>query len=71
VQAKIKDVGVNMNKEEHVKETQSLTAELRMIADTLTSRYCRGVIREAAQRLEETEKIAEFYRKQAEKHQKM
>ena len=59
------------NNKEHVKKTQLLTAELRMIADTLTSKYCGDILREAAERLEETEKIAEFYRKQAEKHIKV
>lgn len=49
------------------KNTQLLTTELRMIADTLASNHCKSILREAADRIEETEKIAEFYRKQAEK----
>ena len=49
-----------------VKKTQLLTAELRMIADTLTSQYCRDILLEAATRIEDTEKVAEFYRKKAE-----
>jgi hypothetical protein len=49
------------------KKTQLLTAELRMIADTLASNHCKSILREAADRIEETEKIAEFYRKQAER----
>lgn len=48
------------------KKTQLLTAELRMIADTLTSDYCKDILKEAADRIEETEKIAEFYRRKAE-----
>ena len=50
-----------------IKSTKLLTAELRMIANTLASQHCRSILQEAAQRLEDTEKIAEFYRKKAEK----
>ena len=50
-----------------VKKTKLLVAELRMIADTLESDYCRGILIEAAERLEDTNKIAEYYRKQAER----
>lgn len=50
-----------------VKKTQMLVTELRMIADTLVSDHCRNILIEAAKRLEDTDKIAEFYRKEAEK----
>ena len=50
-----------------VKKTKLLVAELRMIADTLTSDHCRNILIEAADRLEDTETIAEYYRKQAER----
>lgn len=50
-----------------LKKTKLLVAELRMIADTLTSKYCRDILIEAAERLEDTDKIAEYYRKQAER----
>lgn len=49
------------------KKTQLLAIELRVIADTLTSNHCRKILKESADRLEETEKIAEFYRRKAEK----
>lgn len=49
-----------------IKKTQLLVTELRMIADTLTSEHCRNVLIEAAERLEDTDKIAEFYRNKAE-----
>ena len=51
-----------------VKKTKLLVAELRMIADTLANDYCRDILIEAAERLEDTNKIAEYYRKQAEKN---
>ena len=50
------------------KKTKLLVAELRVIALTLTSKHCRDCLNEAADRLEEIEKIAEFYRKEAEKN---
>lgn len=50
-----------------IKNAQQLAAELRDIAPTLVSEHCRTVLLEAAERIEDTEKIAEFYRKQAEK----
>lgn len=50
-----------------IKKTKLLVAELRMIADTLASEYCKGILIEAAQRLEDTDKIATFYRNKAEK----
>ena len=49
-----------------IKKTKLLVAELRMIADTLASEHCRGILIEAAQRLEDTDKIATFYRNKAE-----
>ena len=49
-----------------IKKTKLLVAELRVIADTLASEHCRNVLREAAQRLEDTDKIAVFYRNKAE-----
>ena len=51
-----------------VKQTKLLVAEVRMIADTVASRHCRGILLEAAQRLEDTDKIAEHYRTLAEKN---
>lgn len=50
-----------------VKKTKLLVAELRVIAPTLMNRYCREVLIEAAQRLEDTDKIARYYRNTAEK----
>lgn len=38
-----------------------------MIADTLSSKYSADILREAAERIEDTEKIAEFYRREAER----
>ena len=48
-----------------MKKTKLLVAELRMIADTLCSEYCRECLLEAAQRLEDTDKIARYYWKKA------
>lgn len=53
-----------------IKKTKLLVAELRVIADSLTSHHCQEILNEAADRLEETDKIAEFYRKKAEKYNK-
>ena len=53
-----------------VKKTALLAAELRVISETLVSEHCRGILKESATRLEETERIAEFYRKEAEKRKK-
>ncbi len=50
-----------------MKETETLVAELRRIASRLSSQSRREILEEAADRLEDTEKIAEFYRKEAEK----
>lgn len=49
-----------------IKKTKLLVAELRVISLTLTNKYCRKILREAAQRLEDTDKIATFYRNKAE-----
>jgi hypothetical protein len=45
---------------------QLLAAELRVIAPTLMSKYCREVLLEAASRLEDTHKIATFFRNKIE-----
>lgn len=50
-----------------IRKTELLAIELRMIASSLLSRHCQEILEEAADRLEDTEKIAEFYRKEAEK----
>jgi hypothetical protein len=50
-----------------VKKTKLLVAELRMIADTVANKHCRDIIIEAAQRLEDTDKIARYYRNTAER----
>lgn len=49
-----------------IKKTNLLVAELRVIAPTLMSQYCSEVLLEAAQRLEDTDKIARAYWKQLE-----
>ena len=49
-----------------IKKTKLLVAGLRAIAPTLMSKYCSEVLLEAAQRLEDTDKIAKFYRNEAE-----
>ena len=46
------------------KKTRLLSAELEMIAETLASDYCRQILREAAERLHDLERIAEFYREE-------
>ena len=51
-----------------IKKTKLLISELRVIADSLPSEYSRNILKEAATRLEDTEKIAEFYRKKAQKN---
>ena len=43
-----------------IKKTKLLVSELRVMADSLRSCYCREVLIEAAQRLEDTDKIATF-----------
>lgn len=47
------------------KKTALLVAELEMIADTLCSKYCADILRDAAVRLHDLEKIAEFYQAEA------
>lgn len=49
-----------------IKKTTLLVAELRVIADLQPTEHCRNVLREAAERLEDTDKIAVFYRNKAE-----
>lgn len=48
------------------KKTALLVAELEMIADTLGSKYCADILRDAAARLHDLESIAGFYHKEAE-----
>ena len=43
-----------------VKKTKLIVAELRVIADSVLSEYCRHVLNEAADRLEETDRYATF-----------
>lgn len=49
-----------------VKSTQLLADAVRIIARGCPSLYCKSILEEAAQRLEDIEKIAEYYRKKAE-----
>ena len=49
-----------------IKKTKLLVVELRVIADTLANKYCKAILIEAAQRLEDTDKIATFYRNKVE-----
>ena len=49
-----------------IKKTQFLVAELRVIADRQWDDHCRNILIEAAERLEDTDKIARFYRNTAE-----
>lgn len=48
------------------KKTKLIVAELRVIAKTLASEYCAQVLEEAAERLEDTDKIARYYHKVSE-----
>lgn len=48
-----------------IKKTQLLVAELRVIALTLDNEYVKGILNEAAERLEDTDKIANFFRREA------
>lgn len=48
------------------KKTKLIVAELRVIAKTLESEYCAQVLEEAAERLEDTDKIARYYHKVSE-----
>lgn len=50
-----------------IKKTKLLVAELKVIAFSLRNKQCRSILLEAAQRLEDTDKIARFYRNTAEK----
>lgn len=49
-----------------IKKTQILVTELRILANIQHNDYYREVLNEAAQRLYDTDKIAEFYRQKAE-----
>ena len=51
-----------------IKKTALLAEELRIMANSVASNYCKGELLEAAERLTDLEKIAEFYRKKAQKH---
>ena len=44
-----------------IKKTDLLAVELEVIADTIQSHYQQNVLKEAAERLRELEKIAKFY----------
>lgn len=44
-----------------IKKTDLLAVELEVIADGLQSNYNRNVLKEAAQRLRDLDRIAEFY----------
>jgi hypothetical protein len=48
-----------------VKKTQLYAAELEVIADSLQSNYCRGVLKEAAERLRDLERVADFFQAEA------
>lgn len=50
-----------------IKKTDLLAEELRIIADSVISNYCKGELLAAAERLTDLETIAEFYRRKAEK----
>lgn len=52
----VKDIDLKKQKPE------LLAAQLRMIANSQSSIYCRAVLIEAASRLEDTNKIATFFR---------
>lgn len=49
-----------------VKKTKLLVAELRVIAMIMDNDHLRCIINEAAQRLEDTDKIARFFRNKTE-----
>ena len=53
-----------------IKKTKLLVAELRVIADLQLTGHCKNVILEAAERLEDTDKIATFFRNKAEKRRR-
>lgn len=48
-----------------IKKTALLAEELRVIANTLPSNYCREELLAAAKRLTDLERIAEFYHAEA------
>lgn len=48
------------------KKTKLIVAELRVLAMTLQSKHFRNLLNEAAQRLEDTDKIATFFRNKQE-----
>lgn len=50
-----------------IKKTQLLVAELRVLADLQLSGHCKEIVLEAAERLEDTDKIARFYHNMNEK----
>ena len=50
-----------------IKKTKLLVAELRVIAGSLDD-HCKSILNEAATRLEDTDKIAEFFRKKSVKN---
>lgn len=49
-----------------IKKTKLLVAELRVIADLQPNEHCRKILIQAAERLDDTDKIARFYRNTAE-----
>lgn len=49
-----------------IKKTKLLVAELRVIAKTTADEYRRNILLEAAARLEDTDKIARFFRNKTE-----
>ena len=51
--------------ESKIKKTALLVAELRAIARTVDNEYSAQVLNEAAERLEDTDVIASFFRKEA------
>jgi hypothetical protein len=48
------------------KKTELMVAELKVIADIQPNEHCRKVLLDAAERLEETDKIARFFRNKCE-----
>jgi aminoglycoside N3'-acetyltransferase len=49
----------------NIKKTALLAEELQVIAETFPSSYVRGELLEAAKRLTDLERIAEFFRTEA------
>lgn len=54
----------------NTKETRIIIQELLLIAPTLTSKHCKEILELAAERLEDLETIARFYRNEAENNLK-